>query len=39
MRNQSGTDIAIGFVTGRKGFRKLVTTYAFRWRTIVAENN
>ncbi|WP_315524516.1 hypothetical protein [Pseudoramibacter alactolyticus] len=39
MRNQSGKDIAIGFVTGRKGFRKLLTTYAFRWRTIVAENN
>lgn len=39
MRNQTGKNIAIGFVTGRKSFRKLLTTYAFRWRSIVAEND
>jgi hypothetical protein len=39
MCNQTGKNIAIGFVTGRKSFRKLLTTYAFRWRSIVAEND
>ena len=31
-------NVAIGFVTGRKNFKNVLRTYAFRWKDVISQS-